>query len=66
MFNFFLFVALLGIIFSHEQPLIGILSIPSNFKNYKKEEYSYVFKSYIDFLESLGAKIVILKYTWSI
>ena len=52
MFIFFLFIALLGIIFSQEQPLIGILSMPSNFLYYNKEEYSYVFKSYIDFLES--------------
>ena len=52
MFSFFLFIALLGIICSQEQPLIGILSVHSSSQNYDKEEYYHHFKSYIDFIES--------------
>ena len=47
------------------RPVIGILSLPSGFKSYSSSQYSYIFTSYVQYLESQGASTVVIKYTWS-
>ncbi|KAL4485350.1 hypothetical protein ABPG72_008526 [Tetrahymena utriculariae] len=44
-------------------PVIAVLSIPSGFQSYPKEEYSYIYTSYIQYFQQSGLRIVPLNWT---
>ncbi|EAR82410.1 class I glutamine amidotransferase (macronuclear) [Tetrahymena thermophila SB210] len=47
-------------------PVIAILSIPSGFQSYPKEEYSYIYTSYVQYFQQSGLRIIPLNWTDSL
>ncbi|KAL4439342.1 hypothetical protein ABPG74_017005 [Tetrahymena malaccensis] len=47
-------------------PVIAILSIPSGFQSYPKEEYSYIYTSYVQYFQQSGLRIVPINWTDSL
>ncbi|KAL4491220.1 hypothetical protein ABPG73_013289 [Tetrahymena malaccensis] len=49
-----------------QQPVIGILTLPSGFQKYDHSSFSYIYASYVQYFQQTGALIIPLKYTSSL
>lgn len=48
--------------FLNNRPIIGILTLPSEYLEFPNNTYSYMAASYVKFIESAGARVVPIPY----
>ncbi len=46
----------------NNRPIVGILTQPSEYKEYPGSNYSYIPTAYIEFVEASGARVLPIKY----
>jgi gamma-glutamyl hydrolase len=45
-------------VMNNDQPVIGIMNLPSEYEEYPSNQYAYMAASYVKFIESSGARVV--------
>jgi len=53
------FVSLLAL---NDKPIIGILTIPSDVKEFDGKDYSYIGAAYVKFIEMGGGRVIPISY----
>jgi gamma-glutamyl hydrolase len=46
----------------NDSPVIGIMTLPSEYNEYPSSDYAYLAASYVKFIESAGARVVPIPY----
>ena len=46
----------------NNRPIIGIMTLPSEYVEFPNDTYSYIAASYVKFVESSGARVIPIPY----